>query len=162
MYLIASWGVYIQYLSAFIAKLQLIRRYVYSDVINRQDLRKLFNCSGIQTYHTNKAQVLFLKRKPQQKHPQQQNNSRDHSCIICDRSLQDPNSLYCSIACKVLAIYGNGHKDESSDDHNNQNNNKKEDDLEYSQDGDVEDLILPSPKRRKLNRKRVPQRAPMF
>ncbi|MBA0613482.1 hypothetical protein Godav_013913 [Gossypium davidsonii] len=25
-----------------------IRRYIYSDVINRQDLCKLFNCSGIQ------------------------------------------------------------------------------------------------------------------
>ncbi|KAI5573666.1 hypothetical protein BDE02_10G095300 [Populus trichocarpa] len=84
-----------------------IRRYIYSDVINRQDLSKLFNCSGIQTYVTNKARVLFLKqRNHYHRHQQQQINFKDYRCIICHRSLQDNCSHYCSIECKVTAIYG--------------------------------------------------------
>ncbi|KAK9935441.1 hypothetical protein M0R45_022544 [Rubus argutus] len=41
-----------------------IRRYVYSDVINRRDLYKLFDCSGIQTYFTNRAKVEFARQFP--------------------------------------------------------------------------------------------------
>ncbi|XP_055961907.1 protein RGF1 INDUCIBLE TRANSCRIPTION FACTOR 1-like [Mercurialis annua] len=81
-----------------------IRRYIYSDVINRQDLCKLFNCSGIQTYLTNKAKVLFLKQRNGRK-LQQQIHARGYSCIACSRRLQDNSSLYCSISCKVSAIY---------------------------------------------------------
>ncbi|KAG4158831.1 hypothetical protein ERO13_D02G141100v2 [Gossypium hirsutum] len=80
-----------------------IRRYIYSDVINRQDLCELFNCSGIQTYLTKKAKVLFLKQRTQSH--QQQSSSRDYKCSICGKTLQDNTSLYCSIACKVLNIY---------------------------------------------------------
>ncbi|XP_031271635.1 uncharacterized protein LOC116130025 [Pistacia vera] len=111
-----------------------IRRYVYNDVINRHDLSKLFNCSGIQTYHTNKTKVLFLKqRNPHQQQQPQQINSKDYGCIICDRNLQD-NSLYCSIACKV------------------------------NEDEDKEYLTPPSPKRQKQKRSRkgIPLRAPML
>ncbi|XP_059448938.1 protein RGF1 INDUCIBLE TRANSCRIPTION FACTOR 1-like isoform X2 [Corylus avellana] len=53
-----------------------IRRYIYSDVINQKDLRKLFDCSGIQTYYTNKAKVVFMKQRPYQQQ-QQKNNLRD-------------------------------------------------------------------------------------
>ncbi|XAR63676.1 hypothetical protein NMG60_11023700 [Bertholletia excelsa] len=77
-----------------------IRRYVYCDVINRHDLQKFFNCSGIQTYYTNKTKVLFLKQRTQQQFQQHNNSKQDHSCIICQRGLQEA-SLYCSIACKV-------------------------------------------------------------
>ncbi|KAB5538049.1 hypothetical protein DKX38_015582 [Salix brachista] len=114
-----------------------IRRYMYSDVINRQDLSKLFNCSGIQTYLTNKAKVLFLKRRNH--YHRQRINFKDCSrCIICDRSLQDNNSHYCSIACKVAAIYGGKYRKD-----------------EYR----IQHL-----KRQKLkqSRKGVPLRAPMF
>ncbi|PRQ41098.1 putative transcription repressor PLATZ family [Rosa chinensis] len=52
-----------------------IQRYIYSDVINCRDLCKLFNCSGIQTYQTNKAKVVFLKQRHQ---PQQQEQQRQH------------------------------------------------------------------------------------
>ncbi|TYH31409.1 hypothetical protein ES288_A01G171500v1 [Gossypium darwinii] len=109
-----------------------IRRYVYSDVINRQDLCKLFNCAGIQTYHTNKAKVVFLKQRSRH---QQQSNSMDYCCTICNKSLQD-NLLYCSIACKVLDICGD----------------------------DEPKLGLPLTRKPRLRRSRkgVPLRAPMF
>ncbi|XVF43572.1 hypothetical protein PTKIN_Ptkin02bG0050600 [Pterospermum kingtungense] len=122
-----------------------IRRYIYSDVINRQDLCKLFNCSGIQTYHTNKAKVLFLKQRT---HQHQQSNLRDYSCIICDKSLQD-NSLYCSIACKVLDIFGDEHRKETS--------LKDEDEEAY----DRRQQLNKRPRLRQT-RKGVPLRAPMF
>ncbi|EEF36412.1 zinc ion binding protein, putative [Ricinus communis] len=117
-----------------------IRRYIYSDVVNRQDLCKLFNCSGIQTYIANKAKVLFLKQRNQnyQHQQQQQSHPKDYSCIVCDRSLHDSNSLYCSIACKVSDIYGN-----------------------YSKK-DEEFLSLLKKRKLKQSRKGVPLRAPMF
>ncbi|KAG7980201.1 hypothetical protein I3843_05G169600 [Carya illinoinensis] len=128
-----------------------IRRYIYSDVINRQDLCKLFNCSGIQTYHTNNAKVVFLKQRPHRHNQQQQqNNTREYRCIICKRSLQD-NSLYCSIACKVLAIY------------NYQTSQKDEDHLDSVTIGDKKNhAVLSLTKKRKLRRKGAPLRAPMF
>ncbi|GAV69794.1 PLATZ domain-containing protein [Cephalotus follicularis] len=132
-----------------------IRRYIYSDVINRQDLCKLFNCSGIQSYHTNKAKVLFLKQRSRHHHHhnQQHCNSRAYTCIICDRSLQD-NSHYCSIACKVLDIYGNRNREENTD--GIEDRSVKDEKEEY--------LTIPFPRRQKLrqSRKGVPQRAPMF
>ncbi|XP_038719829.1 uncharacterized protein At3g50808-like [Tripterygium wilfordii] len=118
-----------------------IRRYVYSDVIKRQDLRKLFDCSGIQTYRTNKAKVLFLRRRSSTLRQQrQENNSRDfYSCIVCGRSLQD-NTLYCSIECKV-SVDGENHKDADE---------KRID----------ENIVKLKP--RQSSRKGVPFRAPMF
>ncbi|KAF5450338.1 hypothetical protein F2P56_030698 [Juglans regia] len=129
-----------------------IRRYIYSDVINRQDLCKLFNCSGIQTYHTNKAKVVFLKQRPHQHNQQQQqNNAREYRCIICDRNLQD-NSLYCSIACKVLAIY-DCQTSQNDEDHR----------LDSVTIGDKKNHALSLTKRRKPRRKgALPLRAPMF
>ncbi|CAL5396776.1 unnamed protein product [Camellia sinensis] len=41
-----------------------------------------------------------MHQQPLQQQQSQQQNSKDHSCIICQRSLQDSTSLYCSIACK--------------------------------------------------------------
>nr|XP_011463177.1 PREDICTED: uncharacterized protein LOC105351170 [Fragaria vesca subsp. vesca] len=134
-----------------------IRRYIYSDVINRRDLCKLFNCSGIQTYHTNKAKVVFLKqrhRSQQQQQQQNNNKSREYMCTICHKNLQD-NSLYCSIACKVLAIHGNecqrkticgGHEFEDS------NGNK----------GGKRNLEVSFAKRPQFRRKGIPKRSPMF
>ncbi|KAH9746196.1 B box-type domain-containing protein [Citrus sinensis] len=131
-----------------------IRRYVYNDVINRHDLCKLFDCSGIQTYHTNKTKVLFLKQRnhhQQQQQQQQPINSKDYSCIICDRNLQD-NSLYCSIACKVVAIFGDRHTEQMSDNHNKYNK---------VINGAIkrEDLMEQNRKRRR--RKGLPLRAPI-
>ncbi|XP_062109467.1 protein RGF1 INDUCIBLE TRANSCRIPTION FACTOR 1-like [Humulus lupulus] len=129
-----------------------IRRYIYSDVINRQDLCKLFNCSGIQTYHTNKAKVVFLKQRRQQVQQVNNNNNnnlaKEYKCIICHRSLQD-NSHYCSIACKVLAIHGDELKRRKIS-----CNKEKEDQL-------LTALSFPN-KRQKLRRKGIPLRAPLF
>ncbi|XVE74651.1 hypothetical protein DITRI_Ditri12bG0034400 [Diplodiscus trichospermus] len=133
-----------------------IRRYIYSDVINRQDLSKLFNCSGIQTYHTNKAKVLFLNRRTHQQQQQQQSNLRDYSCTICGKSLQD-NSLYCSIACKVLDIYGDEHREESSNHHAGKLLRCLKDEEAY-----VPRLQLTKKRRLRQTRKGVPLRAPMF
>ncbi|XP_050277982.1 protein RGF1 INDUCIBLE TRANSCRIPTION FACTOR 1-like [Quercus robur] len=123
-----------------------IRRYVYNDVINRQDLCNLFNCSGIQSYHTNGAKVVFLKPRTHRHQQQKQSNLKDHRCTIRNRTLQD-NSLYCSVACKVLAL------------HDNQTNEKNED-LDNVIFGDRK-YLAESSKRRKL-RKAAPLRAPMF
>ncbi|KAK1374686.1 putative Zinc ion binding protein [Heracleum sosnowskyi] len=132
-----------------------IRRYVYCEVINRQDLSKFFDCSGIQTYHTNKDRVIFLKQRSQQPSPQcQQTNLRFlHNCIICNRSLQ--TSLYCSLACKVFAMSRGEHTEEAAQ---HLIDEKDEDSCDYG--GDVIET-LPSPKRQKL-RKGVALRAPLF
>ncbi|XP_058183987.1 protein RGF1 INDUCIBLE TRANSCRIPTION FACTOR 1-like [Rhododendron vialii] len=144
-----------------------IRRYVYCEVINKQDLCKLFDCSGIQAYHTNKTKVLFLKQRSQQQILQlqqsQPNNSRDHSCIICQRSLQDV-SLYCSIACKVTAIYRGENKEESIHDRHNLIIVEKSEGLKTQKGYDKEGLLpqsSSSPKRQKV-RKGVALRAPLF
>ncbi|KAL5553235.1 hypothetical protein UlMin_040636 [Ulmus minor] len=142
-----------------------IRRYIYSDVINRRDLCKLFNCSGIQTYHTNKAKVVFLKQRQQQhQHHHQQNNLKEFKCIICHRTLQDNSSHYCSIACKVSAICGDDLKRIITY-VNNSPNKEKDLELKYSstsEDGQEHYPTLPFPKRKKLRRKGVPLRAPFF
>ncbi|KVI05424.1 Protein of unknown function DUF597 [Cynara cardunculus var. scolymus] len=57
----------------------------------------------IKGYISNSNKVLFLKkRKPQQQRLAEQQNSRDHRCIVCKLSLTD--SSYCSIQCKVSAM----------------------------------------------------------
>ncbi|XP_050373713.1 protein RGF1 INDUCIBLE TRANSCRIPTION FACTOR 1-like [Argentina anserina] len=135
-----------------------IRRYIYSDVINRRDLCKLFNCSGIQTYHTNKAKVVFLKQRHQPHQQQQQHNYntklREYMCTICYKNLQD-NSLYCSVACKVLAIHGNEcQRKATCGDHGFEDNKEK--------NGGNRNLKVSINKRPKLRRKGVPIRSPMF
>ncbi|KAL4362992.1 hypothetical protein GQ457_04G009530 [Hibiscus cannabinus] len=134
-----------------------IRRYIYNDVINRQDLNKLFNCTGIQTYHTNKAKVLFLKQRTQSHQQQQRSNSRDCRCSICDKGLQDTTSLYCSIACKVLDI----HRDEESEE---TSNHKLMGCLQHEEDDQEIYVRLPLTKKPRLRqtRKGVPLRSPMF
>ncbi|PON70312.1 hypothetical protein PanWU01x14_082360 [Parasponia andersonii] len=105
---------------------------------------KLFNCSGIQ-------------RRQQQVH-QHNNNLKEYRCIICHRSLQD-NSRYCSIACKVLAIHGDERKRRMI------SCNEKDGEMNKLcfQYGNEEFLAaLPFPRRKKLRRKGVPLRAPMF
>ncbi|KAJ4710052.1 putative PLATZ transcription factor family protein [Melia azedarach] len=137
-----------------------IRRYVYSDVINRHDLCKLFNCSGIQTYHTNKTKVLFLK---QRNHPHQQQqpqiNSKDYSCTTCDRNLQD-HSLYCSIACKVVAIFGDKHREEIID--NNNNGVLKHIHGDHKDEEYITAQLMIKKRKRRRSRKGVPLRAPIL
>ncbi|XP_022856329.1 uncharacterized protein LOC111377461 isoform X2 [Olea europaea var. sylvestris] len=125
-----------------------IRRYMYCEVIRRQDLCKLFDCSNIQ-------------QRSQQSSPQQ--NSKDHSCIICKRSLPD-SCLYCSIACKVSAICGDRLKEETILDYKRMSiaedvgleNSQTTDGLENHRPKDGANFIL------RRRRKGIPQRAPFF
>ncbi|CAI9755238.1 unnamed protein product [Fraxinus pennsylvanica] len=128
---------------------------MYCEVIKRQDLCKFFDCSNIQAYNTNKSKVLFLKQRSQQPSPQQ--NSKDHCCIICKRSLPD-SCFYCSIACKVSAICGDRLKEETI--------------LDYKRTSIAEDVGLENHRRkdgasfirrkRQRRRKGIPLRAPFF
>jgi len=80
-----------------------------------QDVCKLIDVTGIQTYIINSARVVFLNERP---HPRGGSNNKDskkrdsapraltgmpgHSdCSHCHRILQSNNNSYCSIACKV-------------------------------------------------------------
>ncbi|XP_022856331.1 uncharacterized protein LOC111377461 isoform X4 [Olea europaea var. sylvestris] len=126
----------------------MLRRYMYCEVIRRQDLCKLFDCSNIQ-------------QRSQQSSPQQ--NSKDHSCIICKRSLPD-SCLYCSIACKVSAICGDRLKEETILDYKRMSiaedvgleNSQTTDGLENHRPKDGANFIL------RRRRKGIPQRAPFF
>lgn len=73
-----------------------IRRYVYHDVVQVQDMDPLFSCDGIQFYHINNAAVIFLNQRPKLRPVHNPANV----CENCRRGLQDNNS-YCSLACKV-------------------------------------------------------------
>ncbi|XP_058092893.1 protein RGF1 INDUCIBLE TRANSCRIPTION FACTOR 1-like [Magnolia sinica] len=76
-----------------------IRRYVYHDVIQLDDLEKLIDCNFVQSYTTNKAKVVFLNHRPQSR----PFKSSGNSCYTCERSLQDPY-IFCSLFCKVTTI----------------------------------------------------------
>ncbi|XP_073282790.1 protein RGF1 INDUCIBLE TRANSCRIPTION FACTOR 1-like [Primulina huaijiensis] len=73
-----------------------IRRYVYHEVVRLEDLEKLMDCSNIQAYTINAAKVVFIKKRPQNRHFKGSGNY----CTSCDRSLQEP-FIHCSLGCKV-------------------------------------------------------------
>ncbi|XP_043694566.1 protein RGF1 INDUCIBLE TRANSCRIPTION FACTOR 1-like [Telopea speciosissima] len=130
-----------------------IRRYMYQHVINVQDLRKLFRCSGIQTFQTNRAKVVLLEKRPSS---QQQSGTTSYRCVSCERTLQDA-ALYCSIRCKVAEIYGD--KTPVMVDENGEGE-------ETTKDEEKRDTISPSEKKEKRpnsrKRKGSPSRAPQF
>uniref|UniRef100_A0A453NGY6 B box-type domain-containing protein n=1 Tax=Aegilops tauschii subsp. strangulata TaxID=200361 RepID=A0A453NGY6_AEGTS len=76
-----------------------VRRYVYHDVVRLEDLEKLIDCSGVQSYTINSSKVVFLKKRPQNR----QFKGSGNICTSCDRSLQEPY-FYCSLDCKVEYI----------------------------------------------------------
>ncbi|OAY31541.1 protein RGF1 INDUCIBLE TRANSCRIPTION FACTOR 1 [Manihot esculenta] len=73
-----------------------VRRYVYHDVVRLEDLQKLIDCSNMQAYTINSAKVVFIKKRPQNRHLKGSGNY----CTSCDRSLQEP-FIHCSLGCKV-------------------------------------------------------------
>jgi len=77
-------------------KLVQVRRYVYHDVVRLNDISKLVDCSGVQTYIINGARVVFLNQRPQPK----PSKALGNVCGHCDRALQEPHH-YCCVACKV-------------------------------------------------------------
>ncbi|KAK1419876.1 hypothetical protein QVD17_29295 [Tagetes erecta] len=120
-------------------------RYVYKDVIKRPDFQKHFDCSGIQGYVTNKNKVLFLKRRrDNQQVKEQQQNTKDHRCNVCNHALIDAS--YCSIQCKVSAITNKNTEGHTVDDNVLHIVTK-------------EPTLTPSKNKR---RKGLPYRAPLF
>ncbi|KAH7656624.1 PLATZ transcription factor protein [Dioscorea alata] len=75
-----------------------IRRYIYQDVVQVQDLQKFVDCSKVQTYTTNGAKVVLLNTRKQSKPSKL--SATAASCEICGRVISNP-FRYCSIACKV-------------------------------------------------------------
>ncbi|OIV99881.1 hypothetical protein TanjilG_26219 [Lupinus angustifolius] len=73
-----------------------VRRYVYHDVVRLEDLQKLIDCSNVQAYTINSAKVVFIKKRPQNRHFKGSGNY----CTSCDRSLQEP-FIHCSLGCKI-------------------------------------------------------------
>uniref|UniRef100_A0ACD5YRH5 Uncharacterized protein n=2 Tax=Avena sativa TaxID=4498 RepID=A0ACD5YRH5_AVESA len=86
-----------------------VRRYVYHDVVRLEDLEKLIDCSGVQSYTINSSKVVFLKKRPQNR----QFKGSGNICTSCDRSLQEPY-FYCSMDCKVEYILRKKKKDLSA------------------------------------------------
>lgn len=76
-----------------------VRRYVYHDVLKLVDAERLIDCSGIQSYITNGAKVVFLRERPLTR----LFKSPGNSCFTCNRNLQDPFA-FCSLSCKVQHI----------------------------------------------------------
>lgn len=77
------------------------------DVVREQELKKLINTEGIQTYIINSSQVVFLRERPQSRNKSNKGRSdafdrsqNQGGCLTCGRHLHEGLS-YCSLGCKV-------------------------------------------------------------
>ena len=48
----------------YVSRCVQIRRYVYKDVVRVQDIQAHMDTTGIQTYTSNSAKVVFLRARP--------------------------------------------------------------------------------------------------
>mmetsp|Transcript_3625 Transcript_3625/g.9096 ORF Transcript_3625/g.9096 Transcript_3625/m.9096 type:complete len:290 (+) Transcript_3625:314-1183(+) len=86
-----------------------IRRSSYHDVVRVNEMSKLLNTEGIQTYVINSSRVVFLKERPQSRSQKALGTPATlagtggggaDGCLWCRRNLHD-GMLYCSLACKA-------------------------------------------------------------
>lgn len=72
-----------------------IRRYMYRDVVKRDDISRHLDVTGVQTYTVNGCSVVFLKPKCSAA-----SAAGTNACVRCLKQLRE-GAAYCSIACKV-------------------------------------------------------------
>ncbi|KAK1277096.1 hypothetical protein QJS04_geneDACA017180 [Acorus gramineus] len=147
---------------------------MYQDVVEVDDLNKLFDCSKIQTYKNNGKRAVYLNPKVQSR-PSKSNGGTGGSggggggpqCVVCKIRITESTNLFCSIACKI-SEEGVNNNDSSPTSHLEaeeafpppSSSSLSQERGENSMDGSDEGTGRP--KKRIRRRKGVPHRSPLF
>lgn len=144
-----------------------IRRSSYHDVVRVDEIQKVLDISGVQTYVINSARVLFLNERPQPKASGGGGSSSSskgvsHLCEICNRNLLDP-FRFCSLGCKLVGIRKKGDATfVLSNMARRLVSNQKIEEEEELREGNPQEMYRSSsgPHSNSRRRKGIPQRAP--